>query len=256
MRTSRRRRHLVVAAVLILPLIGLGIALHVSGWSTPLRGAVVGKKVIEDRMAQYGPASRARWWPHFVRAGVAYPPPRVTLAAFKREKRLEMYASDAANRPRFIRAMPILAASGIEGPKLRRGDGQVPEGIYPIESLNPMSRFHLALRVGYPNAFDREIAAAENRTDVGSDIMIHGGSASIGCLAMGDEAAEDLFVLAADIGVSNITLIIAPTDLRRHQLPPTVEKSPPWLAQLNARVEAELANLPADPDAPQDAHRP
>ena len=37
-------------------------------------------------------------------------------------------------------------------------DRQVPEGIYPLASLNPDSRFHVALRVGYPSDFDREAA--------------------------------------------------------------------------------------------------
>ena len=67
---------------------------------------------------------------------------------------------------------PIRAASGALGPKLREGDRQVPEGVYDIESLNPNSRFHVALRVGYPNAFDRQMAGREGRTALGGDIMI------------------------------------------------------------------------------------
>src|SRR5204863_8498878 len=63
----------------------------------------------------------------------------------------------------------------------------ISEGIYPIESLNPNSRFHLSLRIGYPNAFDRAQAAKEKRTNLGGDIMIHGNSVSIGCLAMGED---------------------------------------------------------------------
>src|SRR5690606_4961 len=98
---------------------------------------------------------------------------------------------------RFVRALPVLAASGRVGPKLQYGDYQVPEGFYRIEALNPNSRFHLALRVNYPNAFDRAEAAREGRTHLGGDIMIHGSNASVGCLAMGDVVSEDLFVLAA-----------------------------------------------------------
>jgi len=41
--------------------------------------------------------------------------------------------------------------------------------------------------------------------------MIHGGSASVGCLAMGDEAAEDLFVLAVETGIENPSLILCPS---------------------------------------------
>jgi hypothetical protein len=54
-----------------------------------------------------------------------------------------------------LKTYPILAGSGTLGPKLVEGDGQVPEGLYRVESLNPNSSFHLALRVNYPNEFDR-----------------------------------------------------------------------------------------------------
>jgi hypothetical protein len=37
----------------------------------------------------------------------------------------------------------------------------------------------------------------DGRKNLGSNIMIHGKNCSVGCLAMGDEAAEELFVLAA-----------------------------------------------------------
>jgi murein L,D-transpeptidase YafK len=113
-----------------------------------------------------------------------------TLIGLKAEKRLELWAPDAAGRPRLIKTYPILAASGGAGPKLREGDRQVPEGLYAIESLNPNSRFHLSLRIDYPNAADRRRAQAEARTGLGGDIMIHGSNVSIGCLAMGDPAAE------------------------------------------------------------------
>lgn len=42
--------------------------------------------------------------------------------------------------------------------------------------------------------------------------MIHGKRCSVGCLAMGDEAAEDLFVLAAETGIENVSIILSPVD--------------------------------------------
>ena len=92
----------------------------------------------------------------------------------------------------FVLADPILAASGVSGPK-REGDKQVPEGFYRIELLNPNSRYHLSLRVNYPNADDLERARQDGRalSTLGGDIMIHGGSASIGCLALGDPAVGE-----------------------------------------------------------------
>jgi hypothetical protein len=44
--------------------------------------------------------------------------------------------------------------------------------------------------------------------------MIHGGAASVGCLAIGDRAAEELFALVAQTGLDNVELIISPWDFR------------------------------------------
>jgi murein L,D-transpeptidase YafK len=60
-----------------------------------------------------------------------------------------------------IHRYPLLAASGVAGPKLRQGDKQVPEGVYGISFLNPNSRYDVSLRVNYPNAFDRQMAAKD-----------------------------------------------------------------------------------------------
>lgn len=203
-----------------------------------------GRFTIEQRVQRHGEAAHARMAPYFERAGVAYPPATVILVGLKQEKRLELYAGDDPNRLRFIRDYPILAASGTAGPKLRRGDRQVPEGIYRIESLNPNSNFHLSLRVEYPNAFDRMIAQEEGRADLGSDIMIHGGSASVGCLAMGDPAIEELFVLAAQSGLDALTVILCPNDLRFHPPPHEVLKQGQRRADLYDQIKAAL---PAPP---------
>ena len=248
---TRRRRRLTFASILVLLMVlGGGATLHATGWTAPLRAAVFGKKSVADRVAEYGPDARARWSPYFARAGVAYPPARVTLVGLKAEKRLDVYAAGGDGVMRFIRGYPIRAASGSLGPKLKRGDGQVPEGIYGIESLNPNSRFHLALRVSFPNAFDRAMAGADGRGDLGGDIMIHGSSVSAGCLAMGDEAAEDLFVLAAETGIGNVKIILAPADLRVAQPPAAAATSPTWTGTLYAELRAALAELPAAPASP------
>ena len=181
-----------------------------------VRATPLGRATVADRLAQYGPEARARLVPRFESQGVSYPPARLVILALKSERRLELYGPDASGRLKFIRAYPILRASGKTGPKLREGDGQVPEGIYRVESLNPNSRFHLSLRLNYPNEFDRRQAEREGRTSLGGDIMIHGGRASIGCLAMGDEAIEELFVLAAEAGIGNIAVLVCPADFREY----------------------------------------
>jgi murein L,D-transpeptidase YafK len=118
-----------------------------------------------------------------------------------------------------LKTYPILAASGTAGPKTREGDRQVPEGEYEIESLNPNSLYHLALRLNYPNEDDVEAAKSEGRTGLGGDIMIHGSDASVGCLAMGDPAIEELFVLVADTGLDKVSVLIAPWDFSRRPAP-------------------------------------
>jgi murein L,D-transpeptidase YafK len=127
---------------------------------------------------------------------------------------------------------------------LKEGDSQVPEGIYKIDSLNPNSLYHLALRVGYPNEWDQEQARKDGRKDLGGDIMIHGGGGSCGCLAMGDEVAEDLFVLAARTGVENIRLVISPVDFRVQNLPAQTPAVPFWTGQLYSSIKSELSQLP------------
>ena len=82
--------------------------------------------------------------------------------------------------------------SGRLGPKLKEGDRQVPEGLYRVESLNPNSRYHLSLRVNYPNEQDKSYGRLDGRNNLGTDIMIHGKDCSIGCLAMGDPSCDFL----------------------------------------------------------------
>lgn len=54
----------------------------------------------------------------------------------------------------------------------------------------------------------------EGRSDPWSDIFIHGKAASIGCLAMGDEAIEELLVITAQLGAENVKVVIAPHNPR------------------------------------------
>src|SRR5205823_13248792 len=156
--------------------------------------------------------------------------------------RLAFWAGDAKSW-HFIRAYPSLAASGHAGPKLLQRDYQVPEGLYRIEYLNPASSYHLSMKVGYPIAFDRAQAARDHRTRLGGDIFIHGKNVSIGCIALGDPAIEELFTLAEDVGPQNIKVIIAPNDLRVAGAPMR-EDAPLWVAQLYRTIAAALAEFP------------
>ena len=206
-------------------------------------------RTIEQVLTALAPSVEHRLRPAFERTDLGWPPRNLTLLAFKAERRLELYASDAEEKPRFVRSYPILATSGSSGPKLREGDKQVPEGFYRIELLNPNSRYHLSLRVNYPNADDVERARQDGRdlSTLGGDIMIHGGAQSVGCLAVGNAAAEDLFVLAADSDWQRAVIVVSPVDFRRTDLPADYRPPADWVNRLYSWLRRELRALPLPP---------
>ena len=202
---------------------------------------------IEERLAQFGPAVEGRLRHRFAAAGIAWPPRQLAFIAFKDIRRLQVFARDAPeDRWLYVKEYRVLGASGTLGPKLMEGDRQVPEGIYAVDSLNPNSRYHLSIRINYPNDFDRAIARRDGRDNLGGAIMIHGSRVSDGCLAMGDPAAEDLFVLAALTGERNVRVIISPTDFRDPDTRvPTIVA--PWLRELYSGLRTALQEFPSRP---------
>lgn len=202
-----------------------------------------GRSTVAERVAQFGPGVHGRLLPRFAELQISYPPRAITILGFKQERVLELWVSADGVSYSLLKAYPILGASGRLGPKLAEGDRQVPEGFYRVASLNPNSLFHLSLRIDYPNQFDREKAAAEGRRDLGADIMIHGKSASVGCLAMGDTAAEDLFVLVAETGFENVRVILSPVDFRSGHAVSGLPTKPEWIGALYSEIRHELNRL-------------
>jgi hypothetical protein len=231
-----RRAWKIALALLLLAAIVAGGALVYVRYVAP-------QPTVASVLARYGPTARAAFNSQFARARVAYPPRHLALLIFKRERRVAVWASNEKQPWRFIRSYPILAASGVAGPKLRQGDYQVPEGLYRIELLNPASSYHLSMKVGYPNDFDRRMAAHDHRTSLGGDIFIHGKNVSIGCVAIGDPAIEQLFTLVADTGIQRVKVIIAPNDLRVAGAP-IAESAPLWVGQLYRAIAAALVEFP------------
>jgi lipoprotein-anchoring transpeptidase ErfK/SrfK len=69
------------------------------------------------------------------------------------------------------------------GPKVQEGDNRTPEGIYSLTSKNYDSKFHSALRVSYPNSYDRSFAS-DLGVSAGGDIMLHGSPNWMGGIGM------------------------------------------------------------------------
>jgi murein L,D-transpeptidase YafK len=148
----------------------------------------------------------------FERAGVPYPTD-VLFRVFKKERVFEVWGFDPlTERYLHVRDYAVCAVSGHLGPKTRRGDLQVPEGFYSIDLFNPRSRFHLSMRVSYPNQAD--LARGRFDDEMGGDIFVHGGCATIGCVPVTDRVIEELYVLAVDArgnGQASIPIHIFPT---------------------------------------------
>ena len=197
------------------------------------------RETINSVIEKYGEAAEKRLIPYFEKAGIDYPPESLILLALKDEKRLELWTRKENFRS-LIKSYDIQAASGVAGPKLREGDHQVPEGFYRILSLNPNSSYHLSMELNYPNEFDLEHAAHEGRTQPGFDIYIHGKAESVGCLAMGDEAIEELFTLAYRTGINSIEVIIAPSDPRKTVLVKPDHLQQDWINVLYRELSAEI----------------
>ena len=118
----------------------------------------------------------------------------IFVRIFKEESELEVWKQRDDGRFYHFKTYPICNWSGELGPKVKQGDRQAPEGFYTVtrEQMNPDSKFHLAMNLGYPNAFDR----AQRRT--GEFLMIHGKCKSAGCYAMTDALIEEIYAMARE----------------------------------------------------------
>ena len=200
------------------------------------------RQELQSKVKRYEGFSRRHLLPYFERARVEYPPHKLAFLIFKATRKFELYAKDKG-RWHYIRTFPVLAASGGPGPKLHSGDHQVPEGIYKIIGLNPDSRFDLSMHLNYPNAFDLKYAARDHRRDLGGNIFIHGNRRSIGCIAIGNYAIQQIFPLVAMVGFHNVKIIIAPVDFRIHK-PIYGRMRPQWLPILYRKIRKALQRFP------------
>ncbi|MBK8110788.1 MAG: L,D-transpeptidase family protein [Saprospiraceae bacterium] len=139
-------------------------------------------------------------------------PKEIILVAFKEERVLEVYTKDYTGI-KLLKEYPFTAYSGKLGPKLKDGDRQIPEGIYKVDYLNPNSSYYLSIKLNYPNEFDKSKTKFSSIDEMGKDIFIHGKAATIGCIPIGDEAIEEVFVLTQKAINNEVKVIISPREI-------------------------------------------
>jgi len=202
-------------------------------------------KAVEHAITRYGLQMEPQLIKLFAKAGVSYPPREIALLAFKQEREMQLWARDEEHQTwKYIYTYPLTAFSGRLGPKLKEHDRQIPEGVYRLTTLNPFSSMHLSMMINYPNGFDRLQASKDGRRNLGSNIFLHGKSLSVGCLAVGDKAIDQLFLLVHRVGLSHVQMIIAPNDLRQSKPATSTFAQPRWLPELYKQIGQALVQFP------------
>ena len=178
--------------------------------------------------------------------GLPYPPRSLYFRAFKNEAQLEAW-SQMARKDSFIllASYPICSSSGVAGPKIQAGDGQVPEGVYNISVFNPLSSYYLSLGVSYPNTVDRARSAGKN---TGGDIFIHGDCVTIGCIPLTDDKIKEVYLLAVRAranGQQTIPIHIFPSRLTQSYIRANPAHTGLWsqLKNIYDRFEATRRKL-------------
>lgn len=110
---------------------------------------------------------------------------------------------------RLFKTYTICTYSGGLGTKMVEGDNKSPEGFYTIgpKQLNPVSNYHLAMNVGYPNKLERL------KGYTGNAVMIHGNCMSAGCYAMTDGGIDEIYTVvykALEAGQQTVQVDIFP----------------------------------------------
>lgn len=198
------------------------------------------EKAIDNAISRYCLRTEPDLKRHFNAAHVVYPPYEIALLTFKKERNMELWARNEGQSWTYIKKYPLTAFSGRLGPKLKEKDGQIPEGIYRLTTLNPFSSWHLSMMINYPNNFDKLQAIKDGRKKLGNNIFLHGKSVSVGCLAVGDWAIDQLFLLTRYVGLSRVKMIIAPNDLRLQKPATSSFAQPRWLPELYNQINHAL----------------
>ena len=117
------------------------------------------------------------------------------------------------NGENIVKTYRISLGKNPVGAKVKSGDNKTPEGDYTIVLHNPKSKFHLSLRISYPNA-EQVKAAKVGNYEPGGDIMIHGYPNKVpaflfkfwhrwkdwtaGCIAVTNDEIEEIYDAVKD----------------------------------------------------------
>lgn len=119
------------------------------------------------------------------------------IRVFKQEHKMVMYFEGEITKEYFIRI-----GKGGYLPKVKEGDGKVPEGTYYLDAKNPNSKFYKSIHVSYPN--EEDVKRAElGGYDPGGNIFIHGypkfgsrflkGNWSQGCIVVENWEMQEIW---------------------------------------------------------------
>ena len=205
----------------------------------PIINKMKGEETVESISEKIKENALVRLRPYLEKNGFNELPQKIVLIGLKEEQILEVYALDSDSFL-LLKSYPFAAFSGSLGPKLKEGDKQIPEGIYKIEYLNPNSSYYLSMKINYPNEFDLQKTKFITIEELGSDIFIHGKAVTIGCIPIGDEAIEELFILVSNALPQNVKIIISPRDFRINPEFPKIDVIE-WEDQLYSIIKKELS---------------
>lgn len=231
--------------IVISALVVAGLAFLKFGRSIymPIVREFMPKETIESVISKIEMEARSRLQTNLEVAGYPFSYPKmITLVGFKEEKMLQVYCEDSTGC-KLIKTYPFTAYAGKLGPKLKNGDKQIPEGIYEVEYLNPNSSYYLSIKVNYPNQLDRKKSRFTDVSQMGGDIFIHGKSATIGCIPIGDEAIEEVFLMTSKANNRKAKIIISPRDFRSNPVYPQIDEID-WETELYDMIYTELKKLP------------
>ncbi len=129
-----------------------------------------------------------------------------SIVVWKSERKLSLYYDN-----KLLKSYHISLGDNPVGHKEKEGDEKTPEGLYKISGRNPISKYHLSLRISYPNENDKKNADFKGYSP-GGDIMIHGlphysaflenyyvnNDWTDGCIAVTNEEIEELWEAVKD----------------------------------------------------------